>query len=107
MKALVKQKPEPGLWMQDVPVPECGPLDVRIKVTHSAICGTDVHIYQWDEWAAATVPTPMVVGHEFCGIIDQVGSMVSRFSSGQRVSAEGHIVCGECRNCRAGRGRSE
>ena len=87
-----------------MPVPECGPLEVRIKVTHSAICGTDVHIYNWDDWAAATVPTPMVVGHEFCGIVDQVGALVTRYKIGQRVSAEGHIVCGECRNCRAGRG---
>lgn len=104
MKALVKQEPRVGLWMQDVPIPEPGTGEVRIRVTHSAICGTDVHIYNWDQWAEATVPTPMVVGHEFCGVIEKLGTDVTRFSLGQRVSAEGHIVCGTCRNCRAGRG---
>ena len=104
MKALVKKEPRSGLWMEDVAIPEPSSAEVRIRVTHSAICGTDVHIYNWDEWAQATVPTPMVVGHEFCGIIEKVGTDVSRFAVGQRVSAEGHIVCGTCRNCRAGRG---
>lgn len=104
MKALVKAKPEQGLWMEHVPVPEIGPNDVLIKVTKSAICGTDVHIWNWDEWAAATVPVPMVVGHEFCGKIVETGSAVERYSLGMRVSGEGHIVCGTCRNCRAGRG---
>lgn len=104
MKALVKQNPKEGLWMQQVPVPEPVAGEVRIRVTHSAICGTDVHIYNWDQWAQETVPTPMVIGHEFCGVIDKLGSKDSRFSVGQRVSAEGHIVCGICRNCRAGRG---
>jgi threonine 3-dehydrogenase len=104
MKALVKSRPEPGLWLERVPVPEPGPTDVLIKVTKSAICGTDVHIWNWDDWASRTVPVPMVVGHEFCGRIAETGSAVRRFRAGQRVSAEGHIVCGACRNCRAGRG---
>ena len=104
MKALVKSRPEPGLWLEDVPAPEPGPTDVLVKVSKSAICGTDVHIWNWDSWASATVPVPMVVGHEFSGVIVETGSAASRFQSGQRVSAEGHIVCGSCRNCRAGRG---
>jgi threonine 3-dehydrogenase len=104
MKALVKARPEPGLWMQRVPVPEPGPTDVLIKVAKSAICGTDVHIWNWDDWARKTVPVPMVVGHEFFGRIAEIGSAVHRFVPGQRVSGEGHIVCGACRNCRAGRG---
>ncbi len=104
MRALVKARPEPGLWMERVPVPEPGPTDVLVKVTKSAICGTDVHIWNWDDWASNTVPVPMVVGHEFCGRIAEIGPAVRRFSVGQRVSGEGHIVCGACRNCRAGRG---
>jgi threonine 3-dehydrogenase len=104
MKALVKARPEPGLWMQQVPVPEPGPNDVLIKVAKSAICGTDVHIWNWDAWAAATVPVPMVVGHEFVGHIADTGAAATRYRPGQRVSGEGHIVCGHCRNCRAGRG---
>ena len=104
MRALVKARPEPGLWMQEVPVPEPGPNDVLIEVAKSAICGTDVHIWNWDAWAAATVPVPMVVGHEFVGRIADTGAAVTRFGSGDRVSGEGHIVCGFCRNCRAGRG---
>ena len=104
MKALVKAKAEPGLWMEHVPVPEPGVNDVLIRVKKSAICGTDVHIWDWNEWAAATVPVPMVVGHEFCGEIVETGSAVDRYSPGMRVSGEGHIVCGTCRNCRAGRG---
>ncbi|MEZ5881980.1 MAG: L-threonine 3-dehydrogenase [Nitratireductor sp.] len=104
MRALVKSRPEPGLWMETVPVPEPGPTDVLIKVNKSAICGTDVHIWNWDEWAASTVPVPMVTGHEFCGEIADLGSAVTRYEKGQRVSGEGHIVCGTCRNCRAGRG---
>ena len=104
MRALVKSHPEPGLWMETVPVPEPGPTDVLIKVNKSAICGTDVHIWNWDAWAARTVPVPMVTGHEFCGTIAETGSAVRRFHVGQRVSGEGHIVCGACRNCRAGRG---
>ncbi len=104
MKALVKSRPEPWLWMERVPVPEPGPTDVLIKVAKSAICGTDVHIWNWDEWAAQTVPVPMVVGHEFSGRIAEAGSAVTRYKLGQRVSGEGHIVCHTCRNCRAGRG---
>ena len=104
MKALVKARPEPGLWMEEVPVPEVGPNDVLIKVRTSAICGTDVHIYNWDQWASATVPVPMVVGHEFVGEIADLGAAVDQYVIGQRVSGEGHIVCGHCRNCRAGRG---
>ncbi len=104
MRALVKSKPEEGLWMERVPVPEPQPSDVLIKVRKSAICGTDVHIWNWDEWAQATVPVPLVTGHEFCGEIVELGSAVKRYSVGQRVSGEGHIVCGHCRNCRAGRG---
>ncbi|MCC5979925.1 MAG: L-threonine 3-dehydrogenase [Salinarimonas sp.] len=104
MKAIVKARSEPGLWMQDVPVPEPGPTDVLIRVRKTAICGTDVHIWNWDEWARATVPVPLVVGHEFVGVVAETGSAVSRFVPGQRVSGEGHIVCGACRNCRAGRG---
>ena len=103
MKALVKAKAEPGLWMEQVPVPIPGANDVLIKITKTAICGTDVHIWNWDEWAAATIPVPMVVGHEFCGKIVETGSAVDRYSVGMRVSGEGHIACGVCRNCRAGR----
>ena len=104
MKALVKAKAEPGLWMERVPVPEIGPNDVLIKVKKTAICGTDVHIWNWDDWARNTVPVPMVVGHEFVGEIVDFGSAVSEYKIGMRVSGEGHIVCGHCRNCRAGRG---
>ena len=104
MTALVKARPEPGLWMEEVPVPEPGPTDVLIRVAKSAICGTDVHIWNWDAWAARTVPVPMVVGHEFSGTIADTGAAVTRFRRGERVSGEGHIVCGFCRNCRAGRG---
>jgi threonine 3-dehydrogenase len=104
MKALVKSKPEEGLWMERVPVPEIGPNDVLIKVRKTAICGTDVHIWNWDEWARKTVPVPLVTGHEFVGEVAEVGSAVSEYRVGQRVSGEGHIVCGHCRNCRAGRG---
>ncbi len=104
MKALVKAKPEPGIWMEDVPEPDPGPNDVKIKIRKTAICGTDLHIYHWDRWAAGTVPVPMVTGHEFSGEIVEVGSAVTRYRPGQRVSGEGHLVCGACRNCRAGRG---
>ncbi len=104
MKALVKAKPEEGIWMEQVPVPEPGPNDVLIKVKKTAICGTDIHIYNWDKWAQKTIPVPMVVGHEFCGEIADTGNAATKYSRGQRVSGEGHIVCGACRNCRAGRG---
>ena len=105
MKALVKAAPEQGLWVQMVPVPEPGPNEVLIKVRKSAICGTDVHIWNWDEWSAKTVPVPMVVGHEFCGQIVDCGPGAQKYKIGTRVSAEGHVVCGVCRNCRAGRGQ--
>jgi threonine 3-dehydrogenase len=104
MKALVKAKAEPGIWMERVPVPEPGPNDVLIRVRKSAICGTDVHIYNWDEWAQKAIPVPMVTGHEFVGEVVAVGSAVDEYKPGERVSGEGHIVCGHCRNCRAGRG---
>ena len=104
MRALVKARAEPGIWMEEVPLPEIGPNDVLIKVKKTAICGTDVHIYNWDQWAQKTVPVPMVTGHEFVGTVADFGSAVSDYTVGQRVSGEGHIVCGHCRNCRAGRG---
>ena len=103
LKALVKAKRAPGLWLEDVPEPVIGINDVLIRVTHTGICGTDLHIYDWDEWAQATIPVPMVVGHEFVGEIVTVGSNVSDFHPGQVVSGEGHVVCGRCRNCLAGR----
>jgi threonine 3-dehydrogenase len=103
MKALVKAKPERGIWMQDIPKPEVGHNDVLIRVNRSAICGTDIHIYQWDDWAQHTIPVPLAVGHEFSGTIVECGIEVRGFEPGDRVSAEGHITCGVCRNCRAGR----
>jgi threonine 3-dehydrogenase len=103
MKALVKAKPEPGVWIEEVPVPEIGPTDVLIKIRKTAICGTDVHIYSWDEWSQRTIPVPMTIGHEYVGDIVAVGEEVEDFEPGDRVSGEGHIVCGHCRNCRAGR----
>ncbi|WJY19291.1 L-threonine 3-dehydrogenase [Alteriqipengyuania flavescens] len=103
MKALVKSRAEPGLWMEDVPKPEVGINDVLVKVKRTAICGTDMHIWKWDEWAQATIPVPMVVGHEFVGEIAEIGSNVKDYSVGQIVSGEGHVVCGHCRNCMAGR----
>ena len=102
MKALVKAKAETGIWMEDVPMPEVGHNDVLVKVKKTAICGTDVHIYNWDKWAQDTIPVPMHVGHEFSGEIVELGSEVKGLTIGQRVSAEGHITCGHCRNCRAG-----
>ncbi len=103
MKALVKAKPEEGLWLQEVPVPEIGINDVLIKIHKTAICGTDVHIYNWDEWARKTIPVPMPVGHEFVGTVAEIGSNVHDFKPGDLVSGEGHVVCGRCRNCLAGR----
>ena len=103
MKALVKAKAQRGLWLQDVPEPEVGINDVLIQVHKTGICGTDLHIYKWDAWAQKTIPVPMVVGHEFVGEVVRVGSNVSDFHSGEIVSAEGHVVCGRCRNCLAGR----
>src|SRR2546421_1306874 len=103
MKALVKRKSEMGLWLEDVPEPKIGINDVLIRIDRTGICGTDVHIYKWDEWARKTIPVPMVVGHEFVGEIVEVGSNVKDFFPGQIVSGEGHVVCGHCRNCLAGR----
>jgi threonine 3-dehydrogenase len=103
MKALVKSKSEPGLWLADVPIPDMGINDVLIKVDRTGICGTDLHIYKWDDWARKTIPVPMVVGHEFVGEVVRVGANVSDFFPGDIVSGEGHVVCGRCRNCLAGR----
>lgn len=103
MKALVKAHAKPGLWLEEVEKPVVGINDVLIKVKRTAICGTDMHIYKWDEWAQKTIPVPMVVGHEFVGEIVELGSNVSGYELGQIVSGEGHVVCGRCRNCMAGR----
>src|SRR5512136_2779962 len=103
MKALVKKERKPGLWLEDMPHPEVGINDVLIHVDRTGICGTDLHIYNWDEWAQRTIPVPMVVGHEFVGEVVEVGSNVKDFFPGETVSAEGHVVCGRCRNCLAGR----
>ena len=103
MCALVKRERRPGLWMEEVAVPEIGPQDVLIRVRRSAICGTDVHIYNWDQWAQATIPVPMTIGHEFMGEVAAVGNEVTDFKPGERVSGEGHITCGHCRNCRTGK----
>ena len=102
MKALVKAKAEPGLWLKDVPEPTIGINDVLIRVLRSGICGTDVHIFDWNDWARKTIPVPMVIGHEFVGEIVDVGSNVNDFGPGELVSGEGHVVCGRCRNCMAG-----
>jgi threonine 3-dehydrogenase len=103
MHALVKTRAAVGIDLQDIPKPTVGPNDVLIRIKRSAICGTDMHIYNWDKWAQKTIPVPMAVGHEYCGEIVEVGSEVSGFKVGDRVSGEGHITCGYCRNCRAGR----
>ncbi len=103
MKALVKAKPERGIWMENIKKPRVGHNDVLIKVKRTAICGTDIHIFKWDDWAQATIPVPMVVGHEFMGEIVRLGVDVDGLEVGQRVSGEGHITCGHCRNCKGGR----
>ena len=103
MKALAKLHAEPGIWMTDVDVPEYGYNDLLIRIKKTAICGTDVHIYKWDEWSQKTIPVPMVVGHEYVGVVEAMGDGVRGFNKGDRVSGEGHITCGHCRNCRAGR----
>jgi threonine 3-dehydrogenase len=103
MRALVKSKAEPGLWLEDVPEPDYGINDVLIRVHRTGICGTDVHIHRWDAWAQRTIPVPLVIGHEFVGEIIAVGDNVSDFHPGDLVSGEGHVVCGRCRNCMAGR----
>ncbi len=103
MKALAKTKAEPGIWMIDAPVPDYGPNDLLIKIRKTAICGTDIHIFNWDEWSQKTIPVPMITGHEFTGVVEKIGSEVSGFSVGDRVTGEGHLTCGHCRNCRAGK----
>ena len=103
MKALVKRKAAPGLWLEEVPLPEIGINDVLIEMLRTGICGTDVHIYEWDPWAQRTIPVPLVIGHEFVGQIVEVGDNVKDFHPGDVVSGEGHVVCGRCRNCLAGR----
>ncbi len=103
MKALVKKESAPGIWLEEIPEPKIGPNDVLIKIAKTAICGTDMHIYNWDAWARKTIPVPMAVGHEYCGRVVEVGSEVRGLAVGDRVSGEGHITCGHCRNCRAGR----
>jgi len=102
MKALIKAKAREGIWLEDIAIPEVGHNDVLVKVKKTAICGTDIHIYNWDEWAQKTIPVPMAVGHEFAGEIVEIGSEVQGLKIGTRVSAEGHVTCGHCRNCRAG-----
>jgi threonine 3-dehydrogenase len=103
MKALVKKERRPGIWLDEIPEPKVGPNDVLIKIAKTAICGTDMHIFKWDAWAQKTIPVPMAVGHEYYGHIVELGSEVAGFKTGDRVSGEGHITCGYCRNCRAGR----
>jgi threonine 3-dehydrogenase len=103
MKALVKAKAEKGLWLEEVAVPRPGRSDVLIKILKTAICGTDLHIYNWDEWASKTIPVPMHIGHEFVGVVAEIGEDVHDFKVGDIVSGEGHLVCGKCRNCLAGR----
>ena len=103
MKALVKHSPREGIWMEDVAIPECGVNDVKIKITHTAICGTDMHIYKWDEWAQKNLNLPLTIGHEFCGVVDEIGSAVTQYRIGDRVSGEGQLTCKNCRNCRAGK----
>ena len=103
MKALVKLRPEKGIWMEDVPMPKVGVNDVLIKIKKTAICGTDLHIYKWDAWSQATIKTPMTIGHEYVGTIVDKGSGVKNIQVGDRVTGEGHIACGHCRNCRRGK----
>jgi threonine 3-dehydrogenase len=103
MRALVKSRRAPGIWLEEIPEPRVGPNDVRIRIRKTAICGTDIHIYNWDHWAEKTIPVPMAVGHEYSGEIVEIGSEVRGFEIGDRVSGEGHVTCGYCRNCRAGR----
>ncbi|WP_372814571.1 L-threonine 3-dehydrogenase [Psychrobacter sp.] len=103
MKALVKAHAKKGIWMQDMPEPTVGINDVKIKIKKTAICGTDLHIYKWDEWSERTIKTPMIIGHEYVGIISEIGDGVKHFEVGDRVTGEGHIACGHCRNCRRGK----
>ena len=103
MKAIVKKLPQKGLWLEDVPMPNVGPNDVLLKIKKAAVCGTDLHIYKWDEWAQQTIKTPLVIGHEYVGEVIEIGNEVDRVKVGERVTVEGHIACGFCRNCRRGR----
>ena len=103
MKALVKSRAEPGIWLEDIPEPVVGPNDVLIEVRRASICGTDIHIYEWNDWAQTAISVPLTIGHEFMGTIVELGSEVYGYAPGDRVSAEGHVTCGFCRNCRAGR----
>ena len=103
MRALIKSKPGTGLELVDLPIPDVGPMDVLIRISRTAICGTDLHIWKWDPWAQKTIPTPMTVGHEYCGYVEKTGSGVTDLLPGDYVSGEGHLVCGRCRNCLAGR----
>jgi threonine 3-dehydrogenase len=103
VRALVKARKTQGIWMEDVPAPEVGPNDVLIKIRKASICGTDIHIYKWDEWSQKTIPVPLTIGHEFTGEVAKLGSAVTGFQIGERVSGEGHLTCGHCRNCRAGK----
>jgi len=102
VKALIKSQRAPGIWMGEAPKPEIGPNDLLIRLKKTAICGTDIHIYKWDEWSQRTIPTPVTIGHEFMGVVEEVGSAVRGFAVGDRVSGEGHVTCGFCRRCRAG-----
>ncbi len=103
MKALVKKEPRVGIWLEDIPVPKIGLNDVLIRIQKTAICGTDIHIFNWDDWAARTIKPPMTIGHEFVGVVEKIGKNVHDFKPGDLVSGEGHVVCGRCRNCLAGR----
>ena len=103
MKALVKSKAEPGIWMEEVPKPEAGQNDLLIRIRKTAICGSDIHIYNWDQWSQRTIPVPTILGHEFVGEIAGIGNEVDGFNLGDRISGEGHITCGHCRDCLAGR----
>ena len=103
MKALVKKHAKKGIWLEDIPVPEIGKDDVLIRIKKNAICGTDLHIYEWNEWAQNTIKPPMTIGHEYVGEIVDKGSNVKHLNTGERVTGEGHICCGHCRNCRRGK----
>mgnify|MGYP001290600398 FL=1 len=103
MRALAKLEPREGMWLIDAPRPQVGPNDVLIRISNTSLCGTDVHIYNWDAWSQRTIPVPLITGHEYVGVIEELGSEVTGFAVGDRVSGEGHLTCGHCRNCRAGR----
>ncbi|HLU82904.1 MAG TPA: alcohol dehydrogenase catalytic domain-containing protein, partial [Trueperaceae bacterium] len=103
MRALAKQEPSVGMWRVEAPRPQVGPNDVLIRISNTSLCGTDVHIYNWDAWSQRTIPVPLITGHEYVGVIEELGSEVTGFAIGDRVSGEGHLTCGHCRNCRAGR----